>query len=311
MNLYYRRLLVGLCFLLVVSLGVGWGQGDEGPAQEPTASPTTTVEEAPTYSLRYRFDVGEQVQWRVKHLGTTETTIRGSTQSSQSRSISTKVWQVTNVDADGNITFVHSVANINMWQQVSGRPEVRYDSETDATPPPEYVHAAQTVGVPIATVTIAPSGAVVGRDDDPSPASMGLGDIAMPLPEEPARIGQTWHLANEIRVRREDGQVKRIKTRLVYQLTAVKTGVATISVKTEIVTPVNDPKIQSQLVQQITNGEVKFDIDAGRILSRQIDWDETVVGFSGDDSLMKYLARFTEELLPAGATARANASQTR
>jgi hypothetical protein len=192
-----------------------------------------------------------------------------------------------------------------MWQQISGRPEVRYNSQTDATPPPEYVHAAQMVGTPIATVRIAPWGSVLHRDDHPSQANIGLGDIAMPLPEQPVEIGATWYLPNEIRVRREDGQIRRIKTRLVYQLASVKTGVATISVKTEVLTPVNDPKIQSQLVQQLTNGEVKFDMDTGRILSRQVDWDETVVGFSGDDSLMKYLARFTEELLPAETTARA------
>ena len=57
-------------------------------------------------------------------------------------------------------------------------------------------------------------------------------------------------------------------------------------------------------MQQLTNGELKFDIDAGRVISRQIDWDETVVGFSGDDSLMKYLARFTEKLVPADKVAR-------
>ena len=54
--------------------------------------------------------------------------------------------------------------------------------------------------------------------------------------------------------------------------------------------------MKAQLVQQLTEGTIKFDIDAGRILAKQIDWDETVVGFNGSDSMMKYLARFTEEL---------------
>ncbi len=82
---------------------------------------------------------------------------------------------------------------------------------------------------------------------------------------------------------------------------------ATISVDTEVLTPVNDPKIQAQLVQQLTSGEIKFDVDAGRPLARRIDWDETVVGFNGADSMMKYLARFTEELLPVDATASTDA----
>jgi hypothetical protein len=75
----------------------------------------------------------------------------------------------------------------------------------------------------------------------------------------------------------------------------VETGIATIAVKTEILTPINDPKIQSQLVQRMQHGEIKFDIDAGRIRSKQMDLDETVIGFSGQNSVMKYLARLTEE----------------
>ena len=102
----------------------------------------------------------------------------------------------------------------------------------------------------------------------------------------------------------------RMKTRIGLHAQSVKTGVATISVKTEVLTPVNDPQIKSQLVQQLTNGELKFDIDAGRVLSQQIDWDETVVGFSGDDSLMKYLARFTEELSPSTSGQQAGGTQS-
>ncbi|MEL7266192.1 MAG: hypothetical protein AAFP69_15465, partial [Planctomycetota bacterium] len=51
----------------------------------------------------------------------------------------------------------------------------------------------------------------------------------------------------------------------------------------------------SQLVQQLSNGTIKFDLDAGHVLSRQLDWDETVVGFQGANSMMEYQARLTEE----------------
>jgi hypothetical protein len=191
-----------------------------------------------------------------------------------------------------------------MWQKVSDRQEVSYNSETDETPPPEYMHVAKSVGVPIATVTVSPSGEVLERDKTPRQWNSGLGEIALPLPDDPIEVGDTWRLPNEVRVRRRDGKQLRIKIRLLYTLKSVKTGVATISVKTEVVTPVNDPQVKSQLVQQLTNGEVKFDIDAGRVLAQRMDWDETVVGFSGPDSLMKYLARFTEELIPAEAVAK-------
>ncbi len=255
------------------------------------------------YLFRYKFSKGEVIRWKVRQLGTTEATVHGNTQTSKMRSVSTKQWEIIDIDDQGNATFIHSVVDVDMWQKISDRQEVRYNSSKDKTPPPEYVQVAKTVGVPIATVKVSSSGEVLERDKAPKQANSGLGDIVLRLPREPVKVGQSWHLSNEIRVRRQDGKRLRVKTRLVYTLKSVKTGVATILVKTEVITPVNDPQVKSQLVQQLTNGELKFDLDAGRVLSQQIDWDETVVGFSGSDSLMKYLARFTEELIPADAVA--------
>lgn len=254
--------------------------------------------------LRYKFTKGELLQWKVSHRGTTEATIHGNTQTTKMSANSTKQWRVVDVDEQGDATFVHSVVHVDMWQKVSDRQEVRYNSATDKTPPREYIQVAKTVGVPIATVKISPSGQVLERDKAPVQANSGLGNIAMPLPLEPVRVGQDWHLSNEVRVRRQDGKQLRVKTRIVYTLKSVKTGVATIAVNTEVITPVNDPQIKSQLVQQLTNGELKFDMDAGRVLSQQIDWDETVVGFNGDGSMMKYLARFNEDLIPVDAVAK-------
>jgi len=256
-----------------------------------------------THQLRYKFTEGEVLQWEVRHLGTIEATVRGNTQTTKMRTVSTKQWKIVDVDDEGNATFVYSLLDVDMWNKVSDRQEVRYNSETDDQAPPEYVHIAKTVGVPIDTVTISPSGQILDRETRAVHDKFGLGKICIPLPVEPVEIGQQWHLSNELFVKRQDGQRLRVKTRLVYQLEAVKTGVATISVKNEVITPVHDPQIKSQLVQQLTDGQLKFDVDAGRVISQQIDWDETVVGFSGDNSLMKYLARFTEELIPRDKTA--------
>ncbi len=253
----------------------------------------------PTYLLRYQFAAGEQVAWKVTHVGTTETQIQGNTQTSKSRSVSTKAWQVTEVDADGNYTFTHSVTSVNMWQQLSDRPEVRYNSDSDSVVPEEYQQVAQTVGVPLATITISSKGDILDRTGSEANSKFGVGGIIMLLPDKPVKAGSRWYEPSELHTRLNDGRVKKIQIRKHYTLEKVQTGVATIAVKTEVLTPVNDPRIESQLIQQLTAGTIKFDVDAGRILSKEMNWDETVVGFNGADSMMKYLARFTEELLPA------------
>jgi hypothetical protein len=260
-------------------------------------------EDAESHLLRYQFTKGEQIEWKVTHLGTTETKIQGNTQTSKSRSVSTKVWRVTDVDADGNSTFTHMVTDVNMWQQLSDRPEVRYDSKTDTEVPAEYQQVAKTVGVALATITVSSKGDIIERQGSKANEKFGVGGIVMLLPKKPVKAGSRWYEPSELHTRLPDGRVKKIKIRKSYRLEKVQTGVATIAVRTEVLTPVNDARIEAQLVQQLTEGTIKFDVDSGRVISKEMNWDETIVGFNGADSMMKYLARFTEELLPGERTA--------
>jgi hypothetical protein len=174
---------------------------------------------------------------------------------------------------------------------------VRYNSDTDDKAPPGYEQVAKSVGVPLATVTMDRYGRVIGRQDAHEQFNPGIGELTIPLPPQPVKIGNRWTVKDEVRVRLDDRTVKRIATQQVYTLESVETGVATISVETQILTPVDDPRVQSQLVQRMQRGTIKFDVDAGRLIRKQMDLDEQVIGFNGPDSNMQYLARFTEEPL--------------
>jgi len=250
---------------------------------------------AERYHLRYEFSPGEVFRCKVTHLTTVDTKIRGVTETAQTRSVSTKVWKILSVDPAGNVTFTYTVEDARMWQQLTGREEIRYDSTQDKEPPDEYRHVAETVGVPMGTITISPSGEILRRENARPQFNPGIGELTIPLPPQPVQVGESWTREGELPIRLNDGKVKRIKTRHVYQLKKVETGVATIAARTEVLTPVDDPAVQSQLVQRVKRGEVRFDVDAGRVLQQQMDIDATVIGFSGADSMMKYLARLTEE----------------
>ena len=254
---------------------------------------------APTYTLAYKFSPGEEFRTKVIHLVTVETTIKGATQTAKTRSVSTKIWKITGVDEQGNITLVHSVDGVEMWQSVSGRQEIRYNSATDKTPPAGYEHVAKSVGVPLATVKMDKHGGVLSRENAQTQFNPGIGELSIPFPQQAVKVGATWSMPDEVQVRLDNMQIKKVQTRQLYKLVSVETGVATISVETQVLTPVSDPKIQSQLVQRLQRGTIKFDIDAGRLIHKQMDLDETVIGFNGPESLMQYLARFTEEPVAA------------
>ena len=273
-------LLAGL-FLLGVALG-------------PAAA-----DSAKKYTLQYQFHPGETLRWKVTHRATVRTTVSGTTQTAESVSISVKAWHVTDVQPDGTATFEHRVDSVDMRQKLTGRQEIRYNSETDKEVPLGFQSIAKSVGVPLALVTMDGCGKIVKRrrmvtklgDRNDSP-------MAIPLPKEAIPIGHTWSELYDIDVPLDKGGIKKVKTRQTFTLKEVKAGVATIEVATNILTPNLPPSVEAKLIQQETAGKVYLDLDAGRIANQQMDLDKRVIGFRGDASSLHYLTRFTEKLLP-------------
>lgn len=296
-------------WLGVVLLGSFSGMGARGGAQTPAAAPSPPgpppTPTGTTCLLQYRYQAGEVVTYAIEHQATVDTTIAGNSQKTQMRSKSTRSLHVEDVQPDGRSRFVHIIDDVDMWSEVGGRAAVRYNSREDREPPAEYAHVAESVGVPISTITMSADGQIVERQDKVVHPNFGLGGISIPLPAEPVAVGHEWSQPLDLQIRLDDNRVKTIKTRQLYRLEKVETGVATISLKTQVLTPVDDARVKSQLVQRLSSGEIRFDLDAGRLLSKQLDWDETVLSFNGADSSMKYLARLTEQLINTDRTASA------
>lgn len=266
---------------------------------------------APTYQLAYKFSPGEEFRTKVIHLATVETSVKKIASTSKTRVVSTRVWKIKDVDEKGNITFVNLVEDVDMWASETGKPEVSYNGAKDKTPPPGYEHVAKGVGTPLATITISPFGQIVKRENAAPDFNPGIGNITIPFPPQAIVVGQTWSIPGELTAKNEDGRVQVIKTRQLYKLESVESGVAKIHVETQVLTPVNDPKIHSQIVQRLQKGDIRFDMDAGRLIHKQMDLDETVLGFSGADSLMQYLARLTEEPVTSAAAAKPAVAEKR
>lgn len=272
-----------------------------------TAASLAAADEAEKYTLRYRFQPGETVRWNVEHRSNVRTTVSGTTKTLETVSLSLKAWQVTDVQPDGTATFEHRVERVNMRQNLSGCAETRYNSETDAKPAAGFEDAAKSVGIVLTTVTLDAKGKVLHRKDSkPRPtggstekggALPGDGWMTLPLPDEAVPVGYTWSLPSDIEVPLEDGTVKKIKAIQQFTLVEVKTGVATIHVSTDILSPITDPAIEAQVVQHETAGKVRFDIDAGRVIGQQMDVNRHVIGFRGEASSIHYLNRFSEQLV--------------
>lgn len=272
--------------------------GEPTPAKKPSGNATK-------YTLRYKFKPGQTLRWEVVHRARVETAIAGVSQTVDTYSRSIKVWRVTAVASDGTATFENSVEQVEMRQKSSGRMERRYDSQTDKNPPPEFQGVAQSIGVPLWSITLDPLGKIVKREIlKAKPGTETQGQITLPLPQEPVAVGQTWTLAYESELAGNDGTVRRVKIQQSFTLESVEENVATIRVSSQVLTPVREPAVEALLVQREASGRVRFDIEAGKVIEEQMEIDKEVVGFAGKASTMHYRTRLTEKYLgPSEAAA--------
>lgn len=266
---------------------------------------SAAADEAESCLLRYQLSEGEKIRFQVEHLAKTKTRMRGTEDLSNVRTVSTKVWRVIDVDDQGHFTFDHYIESVAMSQQHGDAEPLQWDSTSGEDPPAVYRPVAKQLGETIATVRINDRGQEKDRKDDVgTKTDLGMGGLTIPLPEDEIKIGDSWSVPRQIRARSQQGEVEVIKVRELYTLRKISAGVATISVRSEPLTPISNAKIKSQVVQQLSAGTIKFDIDAGRLISKELNWDETVIGFEGANSMMEYRARLTETLTDAPAIAQ-------
>lgn len=273
---HFKTLLIG-CLILSSALNVG--------AAEKKVT------------LAYKFRRGEVLRYAVKHSADIETTIEGTRQQAETTSESVKAWKVTDVLPNGQIEFVHVVESVRMSNRVPNRAKTEYDSQRDKIPPPGFEQAARAVGVPLSVIRIKPSGEIVSREQKhPQPEVTEDMPITLRLPDDPVSVGEEWDENFDVAMDQKSGEKQQVRTRRVCRLDAVETGIATIAVEYQVLTPVSS-FVESQLVERMAKGTVRFDIARGRIVSQHQEVDRRIIGFSGDSSLMHFVSRLEERLL--------------
>jgi hypothetical protein len=278
------------------------------------------------YSLRYQFRKGESVRWNVEHRCKVRTSIAGTTKTADTTSVSTKRWTVADVGADGTTTFEYSVDDVNMRQQMTGSQEARYSSKSGHEAPPGFQNVAKSIGKVLSIVKMDARGSIVTREKGPelkaaeakalaakggaakaaaraaaaagqAQAQNGSGFMSIPLPEQAVAVGENWTHPVKMMLKTNNDTFRKIRAIQKFTLESVRVGIASIRVRTIILTPIDDPALITQYIQRLSSGTVLFDLETGRIVSQDMSLDERVVGFRGEASSVHYETSFNEKLV--------------
>ena len=247
--------------------------------------------------LRYKFKAGEILRYEVDQRSSVRNTMEGTTQEAQTKTVSTKAWKVIDVMPDGEIEFINLVEKVRMQNKLPDRAPMTFDSTSGDDPPPGFEDAARAVGTPLSSVRMMPSGKVVKRTiKHRQPAADPHEQITFLLPEKAIAVGESWIQPQEIKVNLSEGGTKTIEARRKHTLKAVKNGIAVINTEFQVLSPTS-PAIDGQLAHRLVKGEVRFDMEKGRIVSQRLNGDERVLGFAGPSSSMHLVTRMEEKIL--------------
>lgn len=250
------------------------------------------------YEFKYQLNADEQVFWKVEHVTTTKTQISGTTEEASARVETLSTWNVVDVNpSSGDMVFTNSIDAIKSWRRVGDEKPSLYDSRNAKTPPDEYADVAKTFGQPRSRITISPTGEVLDRQSDHMATDFSTGQITVPLPGKKVSPGYRWDEPLTFQSSNENGANVQLKARRLYEFLKVKNGKAYISYRTEVLTPIESSTVRSKILQKLINGFIVWDLKRGLPVQRTVLWDETVQGYDGADSFLKYVGRMTVNLI--------------
>lgn len=257
--------------------------------------------EGAKHLLQYRFKAGEVLRYEVDQRSSVRNTMEGTTQEAQTKTVSTKAWKVIDVMPNGEIEFINLVEKVKMQNKLPDRAAMTFDSSAEGDPPPGFEDASRAIGIPLSSIRMSSRGEVVSRKiKHHQPAADPHEQITFLLPEKAIAVGESWLQPQEILVKITEGGSKKIQARRKHTLKSVKNGIAVISTEFQVLSPTT-PSIEGQIAHRMVKGEVRFDMEQGRIIAQQLKGDERVLGFAGPSSSMHLVTRLEEKIL-AGKT---------
>jgi len=284
-----------------------------------TGSSLALAQENSPVLLRYRFEPGQIVRYSVTLQDDYRITMGAVTDEPYSHQDSTKYYRVKSVAKDGSAELELAIEGIQIeiFQNGNKHNFKTGEAVTDATPA-VFTALNDLVGQPHLRLTASPRGEIsnykplVAKDQVPQDPSSLAFDVLLKLPEQAVSVGETWKEEYEVPVFLAGASPtaplkKSVRMQHLYTLQSHTDGLATIEIKTKVLSVIEDPEEEMQLLRRTPQGSVVIDTRRGLMVSKSLSQNNQVSGFEKGASLINFRQRQEEKLLGT-ATAQSGAA---
>jgi len=263
--------------------------------------------------LRYRFQPGQVVRYDVTLNDDYKIQIGADSDEPYSHQSSIKNYTVKSVNPDGSAVLQLTIESVDLEIYQNGE-TFRYDSRADTTPQEQPVFEAMKnlVGKPHLQITMSTRGEVsaftpmVPGNQVPNNPQQVAFDVLLRLPEEPLAVGESWKEDFEVVLAIPDSKLtKNARMQREYKLLSLENQLATIDVHTKVLSILDSPDEEMQLLRRKPEGTVVLDLNRGLLIRKTLRQDNQVSGFEMGPSLMSFRQNITEKIRPDSVAAGA------
>lgn len=255
---------------------------------------------AQSAAWQFRWQKGQVLSYQVAHKTSVTEVTGGNKVESSSQLNLTKRWQVLDVDAKGVATLQLSLAALRHEQARPGGEVLLFDSANLEKSTPELKEQmAAYVGKALALVRVDGLGRVVEVLQGAANRYESEPPFVLVLPGQAVQEGQAWQRAYAVTLEPPLGTGEKYPAAQVYKWTTSKAGQATLTLTTQLKAQPENNADRAPLLQKQPDGQIVFDIEAGRLVSAQMSIDKTLENHAGEGSSYRFFSQYTEQLIAA------------
>jgi hypothetical protein len=253
---------------------------------------------AQTTAWRFRWQAGQVLTYRVEQQTQAVEVLNGTRAETKTRTNLLKRWHVLSVDAAGVATVQHSLAALRIETTTPSGETLLFDSASaDKSSPPLREQLAKYVGVPLSTLRVDSWGRVVEvKESKFGPASRFEAELpfVVLLPGAPPTLGQSWKRAYNITLEPPAGTGEKYACVQRYTCKRLDSTAAVLGIATEPKALPEALADQVPLLRMQPEGEIIFDLEAGRMQSVHLRVQKELKEHQGAGSSYRFESTYSE-----------------
>jgi hypothetical protein len=262
------------------------------------------VSTSPTWAqsgLRWRWQKDQHLIYKSEQVTQASDELNNSRIETSSRLNLTKRWDVIEVDGDGVATVQLKLLALKLETTTPGGEVLLFDSgHPEKSNPQLRDKLAWFVGPTLAVLRIDGRGRVMEvKESQFGPASKYENELPFIvwLPETMPRADQPWERQYRITLAPPQGTGEQFAALQRYRITNATPGTITIQLMTELKTQPAAQADRVPLLQLMPEGEIVFDIKAGRMRSASLQIDKKLENHRGQGSSHRFQSTTKEVLV--------------